>query len=213
VITPPHWIERLLLSFGAERRYQETLLGDLAEEFSIRVEEQGVGVARRWYYREALASVSHLMRSWMRGLTPGDGLRLFGATIAAAFVARLLSILIPLAIVMSIGVRPDSLGIVALAWRDVLTETVYLKWFAIASLRTVPLIAGFVAASLYPRGRMIAAISAASLSAIFGVVALAMTPLPPWAFLLTWLLPGSFTILGGAARVLLGNDDPVVARS
>jgi hypothetical protein len=60
---------------------------------------------------------------------------------------------------------------------------------------------------------MIAAISAASLSAIFGVVALAMTPLPPWAFLLTWLLPGSFTILGGAARVLLGNDDPVVARS
>jgi hypothetical protein len=214
VITSPRWIERLLASCGAERRYRETVLGDLAEEFSIRVEEQGIGVARRWYYREALRSVPHLLRSWIRGLTARDVLRLAGATIAAGVVSRLLSVLIPLAIVMWLGVRPDSIDIVAIAWRDVLRDTVYLKWFALASMRTVPLAAGFVAASLYPRGRMIATLAVASINVLYGVVGLAIvTPLSPWLLLSMSVLPTSLTVLGGATRVLFGGDECIQGRT
>lgn len=207
MIEPPRWIERLLAACGAERRYRETILGDLAEEFSIRVEEQGIGVARRWYRREALRSVPHLLWNWSRGFTPRDGLRLLGSIIAAGIVSRLLNIVIPLVIVMWLGVRPDSIDIVAIAWRDVLRDTVYLKWFALASVRTVPLTAGFVAASLYPRGRMVAALAAASLYVLYGVLGLAIiTPLSPWLLLAMSVLPVSLTLVGGATRVLFGCD-------
>jgi hypothetical protein len=54
---------------------------------------------------------------------------------------------------------------------------------------------------------MIAAISAASLSVVVGIVGLAMTTLSPWMILWISVLPVSLTILGGAARVLTGEDD------
>ena len=131
MIKSPRSIERLLVSFGADPVYRDALLGDLTEEFAIRVEEQGAGVARRWYVREAIRSVPHLLWSWLRRCGPRDVVRLFGVTIAAAFTMRLLRLAIRLAIVLSFGVKPDSVAIVELVGANV-TGTEGLRWVALA---------------------------------------------------------------------------------
>lgn len=165
MITPPRFTERLLMSLGAEPRYREAVLGDLAEEFTIRVEEQGVGVARRWYRREALRTAPHLLANWARQLSGRDAVRLGAAVIVAGVVHRVLATAIPTAIVMALGVKPDSLSIVLAAWRDVLADTFLLKWTGITLLRVLPFGVGYLAASLNPRARIPAALSLAMLDA------------------------------------------------
>ena len=139
MITPPRWIERLLSSFGAEPGYRDALLGDLAEEFTIRVEEQSAGIARRWYFREALRSAPHLFGSWLRRVGARDVLQLAGITVAALFAMRLFGIAIRLAIVLSFGVRPDSASIMELAWRDISSESLALALVPIVLTRAATL--------------------------------------------------------------------------
>lgn len=206
MITPPPSIERLLTSLGAEPRYREAVLGDLAEEFAIRVEEQGVRVARRWYRREALRTAPHLLASWLRHLTAPDVVRLCVAVTVGGVAHLLLSLAIPAAIVMSLGVRPDSFGIIAAAWRDVLSETVVLKWTGILLLRALPLVAGFIAASVNPRARVPAALTLMVIdSVMIGYdYAVATHSAPhPIAVALMLLLSLAMIVLGGALRALI----------
>ena len=202
MIKPPRWIERVLSSFGAEPTYRDALLGDLTEEFTIRVEEQGAAVARRWYFREAVRSVPHLLRSWLRRCSPRDVLQLFGVAIAGAFVARLLGIAIRLAIVISFGVRPDSVAIAEIAWRDIIMSPDGWRWVAALLVEMPMVVAGFVAASLYSRARMTGAMCFAVLLAaidILGVIR--FHPALPAVVIMT-SLNGSLVLLGGLLRVL-----------
>ena len=52
MIAPPRRIETLLYALGVDAPYRDAILGDLAEEFAIRMEEQsvderGAGIAAR----------------------------------------------------------------------------------------------------------------------------------------------------------------------
>lgn len=207
MITPPRWTERLLTSLGAEPRYREAILGDLAEEFTIRVEEQDVRTARRWYRREAWRAVPHLLASWMRALTLRDVVRLALAVIVAGVVHRLLGTLIPLVTVMSLGVRPDSLGTVAAAWRDVLNDTMAIKWAALSLLRMLPVLAGFIAASLNPRARIPAALVLGALDVGTTVYALAFIPQLPLVVRLMPLTAVAPIVIGGAIRALMDHSE------
>ena len=69
---PPRTIERLLAGLGAKPDFRNAVLGDLAEEFASRVEADGIESATRWYRREAVRAVPHLLRSWLRGARLGD---------------------------------------------------------------------------------------------------------------------------------------------
>lgn len=208
MIAPPRWIERLLTSLGGESHCRDAILGDLAEEFAIRVEEQGVATARRWYRREALRTAPHLLASWMRHLTLPDLGRLCVAVVAAGVVHRLLAVAIPTAIVMSLGVKPDSVSIVAVAWRDVLSDTVALKWIGISLLRMLPFVAGFLAGSFNPRAPIPTAIALATIDAAVLVYAYTWSPgnMPTMArafLVLTTLMNLGAIVLGGAFRALI----------
>ena len=74
MITSPRTLEALLEALGAETQYREEVLGDLAEEFASRAERDGEPNARRWYRREAIRAVPHLLRSgWHRARRRGLG--------------------------------------------------------------------------------------------------------------------------------------------
>jgi hypothetical protein len=64
----PRGAERLLEALGADRDLRDSVIGDLAEEFEIRLQWDGPGAARRWYYRESLRVAPYLLRDWWRGL-------------------------------------------------------------------------------------------------------------------------------------------------
>ena len=64
----PRTAERLLEALGADPGFRDTVLGDLAEEFGMRVEEEGPEAARRWYYRESVRVAPYLLRDWLRSL-------------------------------------------------------------------------------------------------------------------------------------------------
>lgn len=75
---PPRVVESLLKGLGADPYLTEIVLGDLAEEFAERNCFDGEVEARRWYRREALRAVPHLLRSALSRLRSGDAPRLIG---------------------------------------------------------------------------------------------------------------------------------------
>ena len=214
MIAPPRWIERILSACGAEPRYRDGLLGDLAEEFTIRVEEQGVRVARRWYRREALRSVPHLLLSCLRGVRALDLARLLAVTALVVIATRLAGIATQLAIVMPLGVHPDSLAIVNVAWRDVVTEMVVLKWVALFLMRSTTVFGGFVAASLYPRSRIAGAFGVACvLSGSLAWLLASKWTIAPSAIIVLPVLNAGLVMIGGVLRVLVSRDAPVTRPS
>ena len=86
---PPRTIERLLAGLGAKPDFRNAVLGDLAEEFTSRVETDGVEAATRWYRREAVRAVPHLLLSWVRGARRDDITHLAGV-IATAYTGMLI---------------------------------------------------------------------------------------------------------------------------
>ena len=65
-------VELLLGALGADAYLREVVLGDLAEEFALRVSRDGPRPARRWYYRESLRVAPFLLRDWWRRLRAND---------------------------------------------------------------------------------------------------------------------------------------------
>jgi len=91
---PPQRIEALLQSLGADPDFADDVLGDLAEEFSLRCRWDGAPAARRWYYREALRTAPHLLRDWRRRFRLADAIPLLWAVMAGfATDAVLVSVL------------------------------------------------------------------------------------------------------------------------
>ena len=58
----------MLEALGADLAFHEDIVGDLAEEYALRVEWDGRVAARRWYYRESVRVAPYLLRDWLRGL-------------------------------------------------------------------------------------------------------------------------------------------------
>ncbi len=83
----PGLAERLLLAIGADARFTEDVLGDLAEERADRQARHGALRAEAWYLCEAARSVPHVVWSAVRHGTPRARMRLAafcGATALAA---------------------------------------------------------------------------------------------------------------------------------
>lgn len=64
----PRRAERLLETLGADTEFRDAVLGDLAEEYEIRVRWDGAKLAGRWYYAEAVRVVPFLLRDWLRNV-------------------------------------------------------------------------------------------------------------------------------------------------
>jgi hypothetical protein len=85
--------ELLLESLGASAEFREPLLGDLAEGFATRAEQEGVRHARRWYCREAVRAVPHVLREGLGGLHARDVKHIAGVVFAAYCLVMMLGLL------------------------------------------------------------------------------------------------------------------------
>lgn len=90
---PPRTAELVLESLGASAQFRDPLLGDLAEGFAHRVEREGVGPARRWYYREALRTAPHMLREGLGQLHTRDVRHIAGVVFAAYCLVLMLGFL------------------------------------------------------------------------------------------------------------------------
>src|SRR4051812_18540864 len=87
MMRPPVAAEALLTSLGARADFREPLLGDLAERFALRVERDGTASARRWYWREAVRTMPHLLGDWARSLRAREIRHLAGVVFTAYMLA------------------------------------------------------------------------------------------------------------------------------
>ncbi|HYD53400.1 MAG TPA: permease prefix domain 2-containing transporter [Gemmatimonadaceae bacterium] len=148
---PPRTAELLLETLGAAPELRDAIVGDLAEEYAWLVDATTVRDARRWYWREALRAVPHLLRSSMRAATWGDVRRRAGIVLSAFAIGY---------VFMKIG----GLGI-HLAWRAPWTVESMPAIIAVsrAVWTAATLGAGYVAARIDERTPLLSAMSLALL--------------------------------------------------
>jgi hypothetical protein len=77
---PPR-IATWLVKLFSQAKETDSVLGDLAEEFSGLASQSGAGVARKWYWRQTLKTLPHLLGSAFR-LSPW----LITAAVAGGFL-------------------------------------------------------------------------------------------------------------------------------
>jgi hypothetical protein len=110
MIAPPRTAELLLGALGAQAQFRDAVLGDLAEEFALRAERDGIAAARRWYYRESIRAAPHLLRNWSRHLKARDFSHLAGVLLTSyVFVlmpAAVLAMMVR-SVMMALGVSSD----------------------------------------------------------------------------------------------------------
>jgi hypothetical protein len=82
-LDPPPRGAAWLLSLFANAEESDSILGDLSEEFSQLASQSGIACARRWYWRQTLKSLPHLIGSALR-VTPWSTI----AAVAGGFLVR-----------------------------------------------------------------------------------------------------------------------------
>lgn len=179
---PPRVAEALLRSLGARTDFCEPLLGDLAEGFAIRAARDGADSARRWYWRETVRAVPHLLADWRRSLRAPDIRHLAGVVFTAYFFTAML---VFLALALATGAA-DALGSISRTptYQFSRVQLVAL-WLSVAITSTV--LGGCIAAWLDRRAPLASAItlglawSATSL-AVGGITRGHEVPLWYWLF-------------------------------
>jgi len=203
MIAPPRTIERLLAGLGATPDFRNAVLGDLAEEFAARAETDGIESATRWYRREALRAVPHLLRSWLRGFRLGDVGRTAGV-IATAYTGMVVTFGILGAMIVGV-VRTLGYPGPLLPPLAIMASTAFLSWMMLFCV-VWGTVAGYLAAWLDSRAPLVT-------SATFGVLILLVqfgarhvfagpiSPFPAWYLTGAPILVLVGTIAGGILRV------------
>lgn len=190
---PPRVIESILKSLGADPYLSDVVLGDLAEEFAQRAAFDGEIEARRWYTREALRSLPHLLRNALRQLRLGDITRLIGVAlfswlallpisltvwVLVATATRLLGVDWPnlpaspmnprfIAFVMLVMPLAGVGGGYIAAWRNARAPLIGAAAFGVV-LTSINLIAGLFWPSPLPLSYRVAALTMFNVGAIVG---------------------------------------------
>ena len=85
---PPR-IATWLVNLFAPAEEASSILGDLVEEYSRLASKSGVGVARNWYWRQALKSIVHLAGSGFRAAPWSSTASVVGGFLLLRFVSGL----------------------------------------------------------------------------------------------------------------------------
>jgi hypothetical protein len=155
MIPPPRTAELLLEALGARTDVRDAVLGDLAEEFALRAERDGIRRARRWYYREAVRTAPHLLRDWSRGLTARDAYHLAGVVLTSYVFMTMLGVLfvnLARGVMMAFGRPPGAPLLVSPS--DALLAAIGLPLGAVAATT-----GGYIAAWLHDRAPLISALA------------------------------------------------------
>lgn len=162
---PPRYPQAILESLGADPEVRDSVIGDLNQEFAERVERFGDRAARLWYYREAVQAMPHLARNWLAGAQFKDARRLLNVA-GLVYVLTMMTQTLIWFTAMTIWIQTrEALGLPTQApqWL-VLPLALLLTW-------SLPVVAGYAAASLEASRPLIAAIAAGIAWASFVLVA------------------------------------------
>ena len=193
---PPRLAESFLASLGAQPEFRDGVLGDLAEELSLRAAWDGARAARRWYYREALRAVPYLFRDWARSLRVRDVTRLIGVVITSyVFMAMIgvTALVVARVVVGAMGLSS------ALDWLGRNEPISVIANLTIGSVGAA--LGGYIAGWLHPRAPVVGALAlgvAWSAAAMAAVTLAVSTPTPYLYLTPLMVIPG--TIVGGALR-------------
>lgn len=188
--SPPRIAEVLLRSLGARGDFCEPLLGDLAEGFAIRVDRDGPDLAQRWYWRETIRAVPHLLADWRRSLRAPDIRHLAGVVLTSYVFTAMLAFL---GVALAIGTA-DALGsaLRTPAYPSSRVQLIAL-WLPVAITSTV--FGGYIAAWLDRRAPLASAIA---LGLTWSAISLAVGGItrghevPAWY----WLFAAALQVLG-----------------
>jgi hypothetical protein len=164
----PRWTESILRGLGADAGFGEDLLGDLTEEFTSRAATGGVAAARRWYYRESLRAIPHLVMDWRHHASPRDVRALAGVVLASLMLVVTTSVALRLTVhgLVVLGVVPGAQLAPAAAWSMV----------GLLLAFTTALLGGYVAARMYSRAPVVAAAALGAIWSGFTIVGLLLAP-------------------------------------
>ena len=84
--------ERALLALGGDPVFITDLIGDLSEEYTYRVANDGVHAARFWYLREMVRSTPHLVLNAIRHGTPSARARLAASILTVVVTFSVLTL-------------------------------------------------------------------------------------------------------------------------
>ena len=189
---PPRAVESLLAGLGATADYRDAVLGDLTEEFAQRVQDDGLGSARAWYYHEAARTAPHLLGSWLRSIRGAGVRRLLGVAVTALVLAAVTSAVIS---AMLIGPARE-LGLVI----HVAALSPTLLAAGLVNGAIVSTLAGYIAGWLDEESPLPSAVAAGVLWAAV-IVATNSGSAPTWYRLAAPVIVLAFTGVGGMLRV------------
>lgn len=196
---PPRAVESILKSLGADPYLSDVVLGDLAEEFDQRATFDGEADARRWYTREAMRAVPHLLRNALRQLRLGDVPRLIGVALFSwlALVPISLTVWVLLALVArAVGADWPTL-------QPVPGNPVFLA-FVMVAMPLAGISGGYIAAWRNARAPLIGAaafgVVLTSINLIAGVFA--PSPLSVTYRITALALFNAAALVGGATRAI-----------
>ena len=86
-VRPPRIAAWLVKLFASTE--EESILGDLLEEYSDFASKVGVAFARRWYWRQAVKTVAHFVRSGFRDAPWSTSIAAIGGFLLHRFVSGL----------------------------------------------------------------------------------------------------------------------------
>ena len=196
---PPRALESILKSLGADPYLSEVVLGDLAEEFDQRVAFDGEIDARRWYAREAVRAVPHLLRNALKQIRVGEIPRLIG--IALFSWLALLPISLSVWVVVSLLVRLTGINLPTL--QPTPANPTFLG-FVMLAMPVAGAVGGYIAAWRNARAPLIGA-------AAFGVVLTNInliaglffpSPLSPAYRIAAFAMFNVAAVVGGAIRAI-----------
>jgi hypothetical protein len=197
----PRKAELLLEALGADTEFRDDVIGDLAEEYALRVSWDGVKVARRWYYREALRATPYLLRDWWRRLSLKDA-RYFANVTLWASVCIVASDVIILGMMQGVALGKLQMRAVEGApIASIVYPSLLLVWTVCDGA-----VGGFVAAHLGRRAPLPSVLSLAVVGG--GLIFLTLYPASLWyrAANVVALMAG--ILAGGVLRASLRESAP-----
>lgn len=197
--TPPRAVERILGSLGASPELCDAVVGDLAEEFAMRAEQDDAQAACFWYYREALRSAPYLLRDGLWRLRLADLWRSVGIGLSAQALVVVAAIVVGMVGTAVYGVSAE-LGMPTL---HLVQVRAWAPTIGLAIGAVYATLGGYVAVWLDRRrllGSALAFASAAIAEHLFGVLMLGMSE-AAWYRTAVVLVLVTGALLGGAARV------------
>ena len=217
-IRPPRFAETLLESLGADEEFSDAVIGDLAQEYALRVDRYGNRAARMWYHRQAVITAPHLLRRWWSSARFADLRHLMNVAGLAYITAIVIASGIVFGVIAATPAFLEVSGVDRIPFA-LTRAAIYTMAFL------TPMTAGFFAATYEEKRPMLAAVAlaAAWTGLILGGAVLSLLiadpshkyPLipPTWARVVLIPVIATSIIAGGAIRVRKVSGRPEGAAS